>query len=260
MVAFALLKNSIKSGIPIMTDEIISYIRVLLLQKRLWTLWFMACLFFLNILFYLLVKICRKNWIVVVISMLLPLVRLHYYNSGGAPLYWNVDVCVMAIPFFALGYLYKLYTKQVDDMIMRKGRSIFAFALFAIVNIITWRLSLDETGLGLEMFDSNYGNPIFTYIAAFAGIFCVVITSKLFTIEPLRYIGEHSMIYYAWHQTIMIPIVAKIMEMIGLNNLMTYGLIGVVAYKWISLIGIVFVLTIFNWCILKFKLQFLIGK
>lgn len=260
MVAFSLLWNMINYNLSYAVADVIDRLKLLLYQQRLWTLWFMACLFFLNILFYLVVKICRKNWIVMVISMILPLVGLYYYKSGGTPMYWNIDVCVMAIPFFAVGYLYKLYAKQVDDVIMKKGISIIAFVIFAVVNIITWRLSLDESGLGLEMFESNYGHPIFTYIAAFAGIFCVVIVSKWFTIEPLRYIGENSMIYYAWHQTIMIPVVAKVMNMIGLNNLMTYGSIGVVVYKWITLIGIVLVLTICNWCIGKLGLKFLVGK
>ena len=260
MVVFALLKDTIKSGMPLRTDDIISYIRALLLQKRLWTLWFMACLFYLNILFYLLVKLCRKNWTILLFSMILPLVGLHYYAQGGTPMYWNVDVCMMAIPFFALGYVYKLHTDKIDDLFLQKKRSIITFLILAIVNVICWRLSLDEKGLGLEMFQSNYGNPVFTYIAAFAGIFCVVILSKWITLEPIRYIGENSMIYYAWHQTIMIPIIAKIMEVITLNSLMSFGEIGIVTYKWISMVGMVLVLTICNWCIGKLGLKFVVGK
>lgn len=193
MVAFDLLKSAILSGIVPTMDSVIYQLKLLLFQQRLWTLWFMACLFFLNILFYLLVKVCRKNWIVMVISMILPLAGLYYYQSGGTPLYWNIDVCVMAIPFFALGYLYKLYATRVDDVIMRTWRSITVFLVVAVINIITWRLSLDETGLGLD-------------------------------------------------------------------SLMAYGSIGVVAYKWITLIGIVLILTICNWCIGKLGLKLLVGK
>lgn len=256
MIAFELFWNMASSGIPFTSADVLYRFKLLVFQQRFWTLWFMACLFFLNIGFYLLLKLCQKHWIVILMSTLLPILGLYYYRSGGTPLYWNVDTCAMAIPFFALGYLYKQNAHQVDDVITGKLKSIFLFLMFAFINIVSWRLSLDETGLGLEMFASNYGHPIFTYVAAFSGIFCVVIVSKWFTIEPIRYLGENSMLYYAWHQTIMIPIIHKLMELMGLNALMTYGTIGMVTYKWICLIGIIIILTICNWCIRKLKLSF----
>ena len=234
------------------------HLQQLFLQQRMWTLWFIACLFCLNIAFYLLAKLCRNEWILGLISGILACVGLCYYHFGGTPLYWNADVCLTAMPFFALGYLYKLHAKDVDRFIMPK--SVLFFFLFGVINLITWRLSLDETGLGLEMFDSNYGNPIFTYIAAFAGIFCVIIVSKWLTIEPIRYIGENSMIYYAWHQTIMIPIVTKTFAFVGIDGLAGYGLLGSLGYRLICMMVIVVALTFCNWCIGKMGLKFMVGK
>lgn len=230
----------------------------LLLQQRFWTLWFIACLFCLNFLFYFLVKLCLNSIILLFISLTLPCIGLYYYRLGDTPLYWNADVCVMAIPFFTLGYLYKVHAKQIDDFFMTK--SILFFVLFAMINIISWRLSLDETGLGLEMFNSNYGKPLFTYVAAFTGIFCIVILSKWITIKPISYLGENSMIYYAWHQSIMIPIFKMVFSIVGIDVLTTYGTLGVVVYKCICLIGIIIALTFCNWCIKKLGLNFIIGK
>lgn len=230
----------------------------LFLQQRFWTLWFVACLFCLNIIFYLLAKLCRNEWQIALISVIFACLGLFYYRLGGKPLYWNFDASFTAMPFFALGYLYKLHAKAVDNVLMPK--SILLFLLFGITNLITWRLSLDETGLGLEMFDSNYGNPVFTYIAAFSGIFCVIIVSKWITITPIRYIGENSMIYYAWHQTIMIPIVSKVFVIAGLNSIQSYGLLGSITYRLLCTIAIVIALTICNWCIMKLGLKFMVGK
>lgn len=258
MVLFELLKYWVQERLT--WDAAVSLLKAFVLQQRFWTLWFMACLFCLNILFYLLVIVCKKEWLLVVVSIVLPLVGLAYYKAGETPLFWNADVCVMAIPFFTVGYLYKLHAKRIDGVIDKACWSIPLFVVCAIMNVIAWRLSLDENGIGLEMFASNYGNPVFTYIAAFAGIFCVVILSKWFTIKQIRYIGENSMIYYAWHQTIMIPVIAKLFSMIGLDALNGYGDVGVVVYKWLSLIGIVVVLTICNWCIGKLGLKFVVGK
>lgn len=239
-------------------EDAMQHLQQFILQQRLWTLWFIACLFCLNIIFYLLIKFCRKEWQIALISVLLACLGLLYYHLGGSPLYWNFDVCFTAMPFFAVGYLYKLHTNIVDQLIMPKRLPLFL--LFGIINLISWRLSLDETGLGLEMFASNYGNPIFTYIAAYTGIFCVIIASKWITIEPIRYIGENSMIYYAWHQGIMIPIISKTFAFIGFDNLMTYGLLGSITYRFVCTIIIIIALTFCNWCIVKLGLKFMVGK
>ena len=88
----------------------------------------------------------------------------------------------------------------------------------------------------------------------------MVIFSKWFVIEPIRYIGENSMLYYAWHQTIMIPIMRKVMEFTGLTSLQGYGLLGNFVYKMVMVVGIVLALTICNWVIKRIGLEFVLGK
>lgn len=243
MIAFVLLWNKFIYGTSFGFGDIIYYIKLLLRQQRFWTLWFMACLFFLNIGFYLLVKLNKQNFFIAYVSILLPIIGLYYYKSGGTALYWNIDTCLMAIPFFTCGYLCKQHIEKIETVLTQKKTSICLFVAFALLNIISWKLSLDETGLGLEMFDSNYGNPLFTYIAAFSGIFCVIILSKNFTFKPIQYIGENSMIYYTLHQTIMIPLVSKILSLMGITKLMSSNAIYFIVYKWIWLIGIIILLT-----------------
>lgn len=250
-------------GIPMVMFELLKYIYVgdfsgqaviqlvkdFLLQRRLWTLWYIACLFCLNLLFYVLLRVCKEEWMVAVVTSVLPMIGLCYYKYGGMPLPWNADVCAMALPFFYIGYVCKKYGKWLEECLEKRRVWLASFFILAVANILCWRLSLDETGLGLEMFDSNYGNPVFTYIAAFAGIFCVVLISKAYMIVPIRYIGENSMLYYAWHQTIFIPIVQKIFEKIG-----------VMPYKWLSLLVIVGMITVCSWIMKKMRLSWMVGK
>ncbi len=232
----------------------------LFFQQRFWAIWFLACLFFINILFFFVVKLCKKEWQIALVSVALCFIGLFYYHNGGTAFYWNMDVCMTAIPFFALGYLYKMHASSIDDWLKKKRNSIALFFACGMINVITWRLSIGANGLGLEMFKSNYGNPVFTYISAFAGIFCVVIFSKWFTCSPVLYIGENSMIYYAWHQTIMIPVMSKCMSIIGGAGLLESGTVGTFVYKALMMLGIVAVLTICNVFIRKMKLDFMIGK
>lgn len=247
MVLFELLKYVYLGDFS--GQAVIQLVKAFLLQRRLWTLWYIACLFCLNILFYVLIRMCKKEWMVAVASIILPIVGLGYYHYGGRPLPWNADACAMAIPFFYVGYAYKKHGEWLEERIKKWNVWPANFFILAGINILCWRLSLDETGLGLEMFESNYGKPVFTYVAAFAGIFCVILLSKTCTIVPIRYIGENSVLYYAWHQTIFMPIVR-----IGFEK------IGIVPYKWLSLLVIVGMITVCSWMIKKMRLSYIMGR
>ena len=258
MVLFEFLKYVYSGRFGV--ENSIALIKAFLMQRRLWTLWFIACLFCLNILFFCIVKFCKSQWIVGFISVLLPFVGLIYYGMGKGALPWNMDVCLMAIPFFFAGYCYKKHAVQVDAFLTKRWRSLVLFVVLALVNLVCAYFSLDETGVGLEMFDSKYGNPIFTYVAAFAGVACLVIFSKWFVIKPIRYIGENSMLYYAWHQTIMMPVVAKALAVVGVDALNANGWIGNFIYKLIWMAGIVLIITMCNWMIKKLGWKFMLGK
>ena len=258
MVLFQLLKY-IYTG-RLSGQAAVQLVKDYLLQERFWTLWYLACLFCLNLLFYIIVKACRHEWLIALISIIMPVLGLYYYRQGGQPLPWNVDACAMAIPFFYAGYCYQRYGQNTKE---RVGRKIFApvlFVIFAGLNLLCWQMSLDETGLGLEMFESNYGNPIFTYIAAFAGIACVLLVSKALVIPPIKYIGENSMLYYAWHQTIFIPIVQKVLGKVGIVYPVEGSLLEITFYKMLCLIVIVGLISVCNWMIKKFKWMWIVGK
>lgn len=247
MILFQLLKYVYAGNFS--GQVVIQLVKDFILQRRMWTLWYLACLFCLNILFYVILRVCRKEWMVAIVSSILPIMGLCYYKYGGTHLPWNVDVCATAIPFFYVGYVYKQYGEWGESRLIDKKVGIVSFLICAIINIFCWRMSLDESGVGLEMFYSNYGNPVFTYIAAFAGIFCTILISKACMIIPIKYIGENSMLYYAWHQTIFIPIVGKVL-----------GMIGVVPYKWLSLLVIVGMITVCNCMMKKMRLKWIVGK
>ena len=261
-------------GIPLVLFQMLKYmliadfsatvywqlVKIFLQQRRFATLWFIACLFWVNILFYLMVKILKKEWLLGIFSIILPMVGLVYYKSGGKPLFWNMDVCLMAIPFFFVGYFCKKRSVKLDKLLEKRGLAQGMFIGLALVNLLCGYLSLDESGVGLEMFDSRYGVVVFTYMSAFAGVACVIIFSKWFVITPIKYIGENSMLYYAWHQTIMMPVVAKALAVVGVDALSSSGKLCNFIYKLIWMIGIVLITTMCNWMIKKLGLKFMLGK
>lgn len=225
-------------------------------QERLWTLWFISCLFCLNILFYIVVKVCRKLWLVGIVSVVLPMLGLWYYKAGGGYWYWNADACLMAIPFFFAGYWMKQYAAQVDALLQKRWAKWLLFLLMLVVNLVCGALSLDSSGTGLEMFYSKYGNPVFTYLSAFSGIACVIIVARSACFRPICYLGENTMLYYAWHQTIMMPVVEALLAITGITALTGTGML----YKIIWLLVIIGITTMCNWVIKKLGWQFMLGK
>ena len=201
-----------------------------------------------------LVVTLKKKSKIIVLSIIMTCIGLCYYKYGGKPLFWNADVCLTAIPFFALGYMYKNYVTIIDGLLDRKWVKILLLVLSITINLVCGMKSLDASLVGLEMFDSKYGH------AAFAGIMCIVIVSKAFVVKPIRYIGENSMLYYAWHQTIFIPIMLKLMSILEIDCILSYEVIGNMTYKCIVTLAIVLAISICNWIIMKMGLGFLVGK
>ena len=213
-----------------------------LVQRRMWTLWFLACLFFVNLLFYLTVKVLKTNGKLAICSVVFVLLGLGYYAAvnaflpGGidalipgippiqeAPnnaLPWNLDTVLMTYPFFFVGYFYKQKQESIDKLLDSKKWSPLLFVGLLAVNVVCGYVNckISGYGYGLEMWGSRYGCVPLTYLAAFAGVACVIMVSKWFTWEPIRFIGENSLVYFAWHQTIGKPLTADFLALFHLTE------------------------------------------
>lgn len=229
----------------------------LLIQRRFWTLWFIACLFWMEIIFYILVKKCKNMRVLFGVVCTMLLLGLFYYHIGGVALPWNIDVVLTASIFFFAGYWLKCNKEKIHKLINRRNSGLF-FLILASCNVIFGYLGTKISGRGMEMFGSSYGFPLFAFISAFAGIFCVIIFSNWFYIKSIEYIGRNSMVYYAWHQTIIIPIVYEMIKVLKIpvisNRYMLWG-------EWlVETIIIVLILTFCNAFISNTKLKFMVGK
>lgn len=231
-----------------------------LIQRRMWTLWFLTCLFCLNVIFYAVLRAVKTDAKLAVCSVAALLLGLIYYSAGGVALPWNVDVCFTAFPFFFAGYFCKGKREYINRYLSDARLSIGTFALLGIINAVCGYLTIQISGSGLEMYYCSYGFAPFTYISAFAGIGCVVIFSRWFVLKPVQYIGSNSLVYFAWHQTIMIPVSAACLSFVQLRLTEGSSLFETVVYKTLQLGIIVSILTVCNMFIMRTKLRFLLGK
>lgn len=230
----------------------------LIVQRRFWTLWYIACLFWLNIVFYGLVKKIQSMKFLCFIVICMLIAGLLYYHFGGIPLPWNVDVIFPSILFFFTGYWFKSNYSKFQNY-LNSSKSIIVFLLMGIVNVCFGYFGVKISGKGMEMYDSSYGFPPLTLISAFAGIICVVIFAHWFNIKCIKYIGKNSMVYYAWHQTIMTPLVRFGLHYIGISSDTILNNSLLLGKRICELLIIIILSTLCHLFIDKTKLRFMIG-
>ena len=232
----------------------------LLVQKRMWTLWFLACLFCVQMVFYFLARYIKDLRWIGLSCLTTTVLGYVYYLKGGSSLPWNFDTSWMAITFFYIGYAYKKKRPNIDRFLDNKRYAIPLFGLMVLLNLGLAVLNLQLGYTNLEMFYSSYGMLPLVYGAAIAGCFGVIIFSKWFTLRPVRYIGANSMLYFAWHQTIFMPLMSQLLNKLGWSINGTTPLWELILYKLVYILLIVVVITALNMIISNTRLRFVLGK
>ncbi len=239
-------------------NMILQHFLAFLFQYRYGTVWYLAVLLCINLLMYFIVKL-PKEWIQVIVVAALMLLGLYRYNVlHGREMFWNFDAALTTTVFFYAGYFLKKKEEYLNRVLNWKPRAILV-PVFLAINIATNILSFKMTGKGLELWAMSYGMPVFTYLSAFFGISMVVVLASLFVLPPIRYIGEYSLIYFAWHQAVIYPLLDYIYTKLGHNNPWA----SMPDYFMILITKIFFtcvILTIVNELIQRTPLRVMVGK
>ena len=238
-------------------DEIYALPVALLEQIRFTTLWFLSCLFVLELFFYGIVRGLKDRILPIGLSVIaILIVGLFYYSHGGSGLPWNIDVCTTGGFFFFCGYMFHNRPEIVTQLCRYK---LFVVPGFISVNVFCNHLSILLSGQGMEMFAGTYGVPPLSFIAALAGIFVVTILSGEFDIAWVRYVGKHSLVYFVLHQSIVIPIVDKLLLRLHLfeNPEM---LIERISYLLVCTCLVLVVLTVIDYILRHTRFNVLLGR
>lgn len=261
VVVFEVIFGYLTAAQPI-AEAIYNKLEDLIIQIRCWDLWYLATLFCAEIIFYFIVKAGKSTTRIGMITCTLTAVGFVYYRCGGQGLIWNLDVV-----FFALFFLYaglvcqRTFGNRVLDYIdaHRTAEVIIFFASWA-VNIILMLISYKLTGQQFEMYMGTYGIPLLSFPASIAGIFGVIILAKWTDFSFVRYIGTHTLIYFAWHQTIIMPLVEEFLKCFGITPDEATGLFTSPGPWLFQFAMILLILTGVNQLISVTPLRFMIGK
>lgn len=151
-------------------------------------LWFLTCLFVVEIIFYFVRKLQQKYIPIALICFVI----IGYFDSTYMPfrLPWGIDVAFTAIVFFGLGYVIKqiqFTSKVYIDLIL----TILAIGIFYFLNSLNGRIDLNT---------NVYNNILYFYITAFCGIYMsVIICKKLPQIPYISFIAKNTLIILSLH-------------------------------------------------------------
>ena len=229
-------------------------------QEHFWTVWFLTCLFLVEIIYFWINKISSKyKWFSTLISITLCICAFVWYRLGGGGLPWNLDVALVAQFFFHLGYLFKTQPKIKDFLMNGKFLKTAMLALcFLAINVVAGVLCIRISGKSLDMSIGMYGNELLSIISAVAGILLIVVISNKFPIKCFRYLGQNTMIIFAWHSRIVIVLMDYLYK--ALNLFQGGNTVEVFASAFVTFIVIFAVLVPINELIKRSRLKFMIGR
>ncbi len=154
-------------------------------------LWFLPCLFIVEVMFYLIAKNRKRAHI----SILLFIISLMSYIitrniPGDFP--WSVNVALTGVVFFGIGFVTNSYMKGSAF----STRTIF----FVFVTAITLGFLTSLRNTLVIMAAGVYGHPLFFYAAALLNITGIIAVSFLLRKNNwLSYLGRHSLTIFALH-------------------------------------------------------------
>lgn len=160
-------------------------------------IWFLIALFNCNILFYV-VHYLRNRHLALFFVFTFLFGAIGFYlgvQQMQLPLYW--DVAMTAFPFYVGGF----WIRRYNFFLMPHHRFDKMIPIYIIIAIMVMYFTAIPSGMRCN----QYGGSIFRfYIAAFAGIFGIMLICKKFKHIPvISYIGRYSIITLSVHAPIL---------------------------------------------------------
>ena len=157
----------------------------LLSAGSLTPLWFLPCLFSADVIFHLVLKFCREEKIVIVVSFVLSVagVIIGTFLPFGSTLPFGVNVAMVSIPFLLIGYLLKKHPELMKKVKENPVAGLLAVAGLLVILLFTYSRNIPPTVVNeiyhMEMAIGAYGNIVWFYFNSVIGSFAVILFSLL---------------------------------------------------------------------------------
>lgn len=186
--------------------DYLEMLKSFLVQEHYWTVWFLACLFLMEVLYYGIHRCFgKKTLLATAVSGGICIFGLARYRLGWGSLPWNLDVALVAQFFFHAGFCFKSLAPKLERFDRCKPLTKLAAAggLMAC-NFVLGFVGIRLSGSSLDMSVGLYGNEVMTFLSAFCGIAGVVLLARMIEWPWLSWLGRNTMVIFGWHSRIII--------------------------------------------------------
>ena len=177
------------------------YLLAIVISDTNGAIWFLFCLFIINMLFYGLYLLSQikssRHHVFILCLITLAFGIIGYFlsiNNINLPIY--IDTALTALPFFAAGYVMRKYT----DILLKKRYDGYLWIVCVVLFVLCWLLA------GYVNYRTNTYqiDPFSLYLGGFCGIMGVLFLAKsLVKIPILSYCGRYSIIILLTHIPIL---------------------------------------------------------
>jgi fucose 4-O-acetylase-like acetyltransferase len=160
-------------------------------------LWFFTCLFSVRLLFAILTSLVPSKPLQIIFVLLGALIAHDYVCPHFNSMVWNFDVALVALVFFVAGHA--TYGIKVPACLGTKTARLVTglIALFVLFAAAFLNGRVDMNG-------REFGNPVWYYLGAFAGIAFIVEVSRRFACAAfLKKLGYASIVIFPIHGLFM---------------------------------------------------------
>ena len=183
------------------------------------SLWYIACLFTSELMFYTIFRLSRK-WVEGIIAChFVSVIGFFYIRFVGVALPWQLELACIAQMFLAWGLYYRKIELSVDNWITDKKYILFLMTLCYIFLC----LIIDND---VNYHEERFANEVLFVAEALISIFIVIrVAKRISNNKFFLYIGRHSIIYFAF-QGFLIVTIRKILVIINISDALILSLLS----------------------------------
>lgn len=238
--------------VAILKEELLAFA----IQKRHMTLWFLTTLF-LAVVIYNLICVITKNKIAMklAVSIVLGIVTVLCVSPMEGYLPWNIDAALPALIYIAFGD----YLKEkniIEHVVNESEHKIRIAVIVGTGGLLLAGLNFCICGSIYDMFGNQYGIFPLTMTAAMMCSFAIIVASSAIESKALAYIGRNSILFFALHQSMAMPIANSIWSLLDLGA----STIIKVAQKIFTFVFVLAFCGAIDWLVRKTALRTFIGK
>ncbi|MGE7115104.1 acyltransferase family protein [Lysinibacillus sp. NPDC047702] len=161
-------------------------------------LWFLTCLFVVEIIFYFILKKITSTKLLVTVLLVFSIVG--YLDSIYMPirLPWSIDIAFSAIVFFGLGYISK--TVGLINSVLNQKVKLLVITLPIFLLFINQMI---KDNYIIDMNNNRLNDYYNFYTPAICGILLTIIFASLLKSNFIEYLGKNSLVILATHLPII---------------------------------------------------------